>query len=193
MRILVVEDDPVTLALLDSVLKLQGHELISSVNGEEAWLFLLDGGVQFVICDWSLPGLTGIELCKKIRDRHFHDYIYFILITGYQGQDKIKEAMDAGVDDFLSKPVDMTTLLVRLRVANRIQGFHRQIGALQELLPICMYCKKIRKDPVYWESVETFFNTRTGADFTHSLCPDCYQEKVKPQLDELKANMPKRE
>lgn len=185
MNILIVDDDPVNLIFLEAALKSQGHKVTMAEDGEKAWLAMLLGGFQFVICDWSLPGISGTELCKKVRERNGYGYVYFILITGHEGTDKLNMAMDAGVDDFLTKPLDMNALTVRLRVANRILDFHRQVGALKELVPICMYCKKIRNDKNYWENVEIFFSAHTGADFTHSLCPDCYTEKIKPEIDSV--------
>lgn len=190
MRILIVEDDPVSLTFLESALLAQGHVLTVAEDGEKAWTSILTGDFQVIISDWNLPGISGIDLCRRIRERHYHGYIYFFIITSYQGSQRLAEAMDAGIDDFLSKPLDISALTIRLRVANRILDFHRQLGALQELIPICMYCKRIRKDQVYWENVETFFSAQTGADFTHSLCPDCYTEKIKPELDSLKRDAP---
>ncbi|MDQ3000159.1 MAG: response regulator [Fibrobacterota bacterium] len=190
MKILLVEDDPVSLSLCRNFLEKLGHEVEAVDDGEKAWHYVKTKGVQIVISDWNLPGLSGLDLCRKLRNRPSHEYAYFILITTYHGDQRLTEAMDAGVDDFLTKPLDLQALTVRLRVANRILDFHRQIGTLQELLPICMYCKKIRKEKTYWENVETFFSAHTGADFTHSLCPDCYVEKVKPELDSLKKQLP---
>jgi phosphoserine phosphatase RsbU/P len=183
MRVLIVDDDPVCLAFLESALEAQGHEVTTVTDGEKAWLSILTGGFHFVISDWNLPGQSGIELCSRLRLRRAHAYTYFILITSYQGHEKLGEAMDAGVDDFLTKPLDLDALTVRMRVAARILDFHRQIDALKNLLPICMYCKKIRKDQDYWENVETFFTAHAGADFTHALCPDCLKEKIQPELD----------
>jgi len=133
-----------------------------------------------------MPAMSGIELCKRIRGMKGTQYPYFILITSFQGDGKIKQAMEAGVDDFISKPIDLNLLSVRLQVAARILEFQSQIGILKDLLPICMYCKKIRGDKQYWETVEAYFKEQTGADFTHSLCPDCYHEKVRPELDSIR-------
>jgi len=86
--------------------------------------------------------------------------------------------------------LDLDTLATRIRVAARILAFHQQIKTLSDLLPICMYCKKIRNDQRFWVNVETYFNTHLGTDFSHSLCPDCYSEKVKPELDDLRKESP---
>ena len=186
MRILLVDDDPISLTFLSFHLAALGHEVTTAENGEKAWEFLHSNPCQIVISDWSMPGLSGTDLCRLVRAGKSKDYSYFILITSFKGSGKMAEAMEAGVDDFLAKPVDLDSLVARLRVAARILDFNQQIGMLHDILPICMYCKKIRDDRQYWVGVETYFNTHTGTDFSHSLCPDCYTEKVKPQLDELK-------
>jgi YesN/AraC family two-component response regulator len=95
------------------------------------------------------------------------------------------QAIEAGVDDFLPKPIDLSVLEARLRVAQRILDFNQQIGILKRLLPICMYCKNIRNDQAYWQTVESYFAAHTGADFTHALCPDCYQLHILPELKEI--------
>ena len=187
MNILLVEDDPVTMAICTAFLEGLGHSVTPAGNAEAAWTSVLVGRFQIIISDWGLPGLSGLELCARVRARKAAEYPYFILITSYQGRDRLNEAMDAGVDDFIPKPIDMDTLAVRLRVAGRIREFNAQIGVLQNLLPICMYCKKIRNDKEFWQTVESYFTAHVGADFTHSLCPDCYTVQIQPTMDELKA------
>lgn len=187
MRILLVEDDPVSLSFLKAFISKLGHEVHSAADGETAWRMYQSGEYQLIVSDWNMPGFSGLDLCAKIRAAGSREYTYFILVTSLQGQERLAEAMEAGVDDFLPKPVDMDTLTVRLQVAVRILAFHRQIGLLQQLLPICMYCKKIRDDKDFWVNVESYFKAHTGADFTHSLCPDCHREKIQPQFDALRA------
>lgn len=182
MKCLLVEDDPVNMALLKGFLLRMGHEVSAVSSGHEAWVTYVAGRYPIVICDWSLPGMSGLEICQRVRARKSSEYTYFILITAVEGEDKLTEAMNSGVDDFLPKPIDLNTLSIRVRVAERIIAFQSQIGLLKGLLPICMYCKKIRGDKEYWETVETYFTAHTGADFTHSLCPDCYTTHVLPSL-----------
>ena len=82
-------------------------------------------------------------------------------------------ATDAGVDDFLTKPFDRPTIRMRLRVAERILRFTTEIRQLQDLIPICAYCRKIRNDADYWQLAETYISEQTGSNFTHGMCPDC--------------------
>jgi uncharacterized protein with PIN domain len=75
---------------------------------------------------------------------------------------------------------------MRLRVAERILTYATQISRLESMLPICSYCKKVRDDNNYWQQVESYIGDRTETSFSHSVCPSCYEEVVKPQLEELR-------
>src|SRR5258708_139072 len=91
-----------------------------------------------VISDWIMPGMDGLELCRQIRSSsNSHDYVYFILQTAKAGKSNYLEGMDAGADDYLTKPVDLDELRVRLKVAARILSLHSDVRALEAILPIC--------------------------------------------------------
>ncbi|MFT3870869.1 MAG: response regulator [Nibricoccus sp.] len=185
MKIIAVEDDPVALAILEDALLMLGHEVITASNGAEAWDQLHESGCRVVVCDWSMPKVDGLDLCRRVRFRP-GDYIYFILLTGAEATSANRDnAMEAGVDDFLSKPVDVEELKMRLHVAERILQYTTQIQKLEALIPICSYCKNIRDDQNYWQRIESYIAERTGAGFSHSICPDCYQTHVIPQFEQL--------
>lgn len=188
MKILIAEDDPVSQRILRLTLEKHGHEVYAADDGEAAWLVLVSKPVEVVISDWLMPNVNGLELCKKVRGRRRREYVYFILLTALSGQENFNEAMDAGVDDFLNKPLRQDALLTRLRVAERILKFIGEIRELKKLLPICMYCKNIRDDQSYWHQIESYIHAHTGTDFSHSICPKCFEEKVKPQLESLGAS-----
>lgn len=185
MKILAVEDDPVALAILEDALLMLGHEVVTASNGAEAWNQLQKSGCRVVVCDWNMPKVDGLALCRRVRFQP-GDYIYFILLTGAEGTSANRDnAMEAGVDDFLSKPVDVEEIKMRLHVAERILQYTTQIQKLEALIPICSYCKNIRDDQNYWQRIESYIAERTGAGFSHSVCPDCYQKHVVPQFEEL--------
>jgi DNA-binding response OmpR family regulator len=189
VKILTVEDDGVARAVLRQALKRLGHETVEAADGDAAWELLnATEGVRVVVSDWTMPNSDGLELCRKVRERSQGDYIYFILLTGRDAtEDNQMKAGDAGVDDFLTKPLDLSELWTRLRVAERILRYTTQVRQLEEMLPICSYCKKIRDDQNYWQQIEGYISERTGTDFSHSVCPDCYQRVVMPEIAQLKA------
>ncbi len=128
MHILVVDDDPVSLMIMASRLEQFGHEVAIASDGFEALQILEQSAVvSFVISDWMMPGMDGLELCRKIRTTPFRRYIYFILLTIREDKASLVEGMDAGADDFLVKPVDQEELRVRIRAGERILRLERQL------------------------------------------------------------------
>ena len=191
MKILTVEDDPVANRVLDQTLKRLGHDVLPATDGEQALALLAREQPRVVVSDWTMPRMDGLELCRRIRSRAGADYVYFILLTGRTGDHTNREAAaDAGVDDFLTKPLDLTELWMRLRVAERILRYATQVRQLEAFLPICSYCKKVRDDQNYWQQIESYINERTGTDFSHSVCPGCYSDVVLPEIEKLKAGAP---
>ena len=187
MKILAVEDDAVSRAVLRQALRKLGHDVIEAADGESAWKLAIQERVRVVVSDWTMPQMDGLELCRKIRKAAGGDYTYFILLTARDASGENQQAAaDAGVDDFLTKPLDFTELWNRLRVAERILRYATQVRQLEEMLPICSYCKKIRDDQNYWQQIEGYINDRTGSEFSHSICPDCYQRVVIPELEKMR-------
>jgi DNA-binding response OmpR family regulator len=190
MKVLIAEDDVVASRVLEAALLKLGHEALVANNGESAWEILQTESVRAVVSDWQMPRLDGLDLCRRIRKRE-GDYVYFILLTHMEASEKnLQEATDAGVDDFLAKPINSNQLWMRLRVAERILGFTTEVRQLESFLPICGYCKKVRDDQNYWQQIEQYINTRTGTNFSHGVCPDCIEKVLKPQLAKLGIAMP---
>ena len=124
MKILIAEDDPVSVKILQFTLQHFGHEVITAANGTEAWELFDREPVRVIVSDWMMPGMDGLQFCQKVRDRLKTDYTYFILLTANDtGRENLRKAMDAGIDDFLSKPLDREAIMMRLRVAERILEF----------------------------------------------------------------------
>lgn len=187
MNILIAEDEMVSRRLLEKFLTDIGHTVESVSNGVEAWERVSRKPVRVIVSDWKMPDMDGLELCRKIRAEGREDYTYFILLSSVtRTKDNFMQAARAGVDDFLSKPLNHDEIWMRLRVAERILSFTRQIKQLESILPICAYCKKIRNDGDYWEQLETYMNEHAGLDFSHSICPDCYDEHVVPEIEAMK-------
>ena len=194
MKILAVEDDAVARATLRQALRRLGHEIVAAPNGDTTWAILRrNAGVRVVVSDLTMPQGDGLDLCHKIRAQAADTYTYFILLTGRGATEQNQMvAANAGVDDFLTKPLDLAELWMRLRVAERILGYTTQVRQLEEMLPICSYCEKIRDDKNYWQQIEGYISARTGTDCNHSVRPDCYARALVPELAPLKAAVAKK-
>ena len=180
MKIIVAEDDGISRTRLTAVLKTLGHEPLVFQNGAAAWEAFQEERCRVVISDWEMPEMDGIELCRKIRSQEGAEYTYFILVTAaHTGDDAYTRAIEADVDDFLAKPLRRDALWRRLRVAQRILSFTHKIQQLEKLLPVCMYCKKVRDDGDYWQEMETYLRAQTGSDLIHGVCPTCVEHVIK--------------
>jgi len=183
MNVLVAEDDAVTRLTLAAALRGMGHDVTEAEHGGEAWATLALAHFPVVISDWQMPEVDGPELCRRIRARAGARYTYFLLVTATGGKRRYLEGMEAGADDFITKPVDMEELRARLNVAERILGLRQHVQQLEGLLPICAYCKRIRDAGQNWESMERYVEARSEAQFSHGYCPDCYEKYVRPQIE----------
>jgi DNA-binding response OmpR family regulator len=186
MRILIVEDDLDARDLLRVLLGLDGHEVVSAGNGQQGWDKFQSETFSVVISDWLMPEADGLELCRRIRASESTRYCYVILLTALQGKSNYLEAMRAGVDDFVLKPYDPDELRARLLVAERILGLQHRVKRLEGILPTCMYCKRIRDECDSWVHIEQYISQRTEASFSHGVCPDCYHNVVRPDLDRIR-------
>jgi len=195
MRILIAEDDLVSRRVLQKNIEMWGHEVLVAKDGLEAWKMFIENKLQMVISDWMMPQMDGLTLCRKIRAANKSDYVYIILLTAKGRKEDIIEGMNAGADDYVTKPFDREELYVRIKAGERIvsleQQLAKQIQELQEalahvkrlqgLVPICASCKKIRDDKGYWSEVESYIQEHSDAVFSHSLCPEC-AKKLYPEL-----------
>ena len=187
MKILAVEDDLLARKVLVQALHRLGYEVAEATDGLEALRLLEKEPFRVIVSDWLMPEMDGLEFCRQLRSRVGAEYTYFILLTSRTADHaNQREAIEAGVDDFLSKPLDLQELWMRLRVAERILKFTTQVQQLEAFLPICSYCKKVRDDHNYWTQIEAYINQRTGSEFSHSICPDCYNRIIVPEIDRLK-------
>jgi len=120
MNILIVDDNPIALDLLEHTLKRSGYQVVATDSASEALEILNEGNCQMVISDWEMPGMTGLELCRRIRSTSFMNYIYVILLTGRTEASDPVEGMSAGADDFVLKPFQPSELTLRVRAGERL-------------------------------------------------------------------------
>jgi len=199
VKILVAEDDPVSATLLKTLLSQWTYEVVITENGDDARAILTaDDGPSLAILDWMMPGLNGPDVCRAVRAASLARPVYLLLLTRLGKRENIVEGLESGADDYLAKPFDAAELRARVqagfRVVNLERELHHRVRELEEalanvkqlqgLLPICSYCKKIRDDQDYWHQVESYVGQHSDAEFSHSICPSCFDTVMKPQLDE---------
>lgn len=194
MRILIAEDEKTSRRILEKALSRAGHQVLAVEDGIKALASIQKEVPEMLITDWMMPDLDGLELCRRVRALNLPSYVYIILWTALTQKENIITGLDAGADDYITKPFDKTELLARVRAGERIVTLESslrqknkelsealaQVKQLKGLLPICMYCKKIRNDENYWQQVEEYVASHSEADFSHSICPEC-MEKYYPE------------
>ena len=134
MKILIADDDPVTLNLLASRLGAWGHAVHQAADGIAGWQIICGTSIDIVICDWMMPGLDGLQLCRKIRERHESAYIYLILISAHDSKADIIRGLESGIDDYITKPIDMDTLRARIEIGARIVNLERVLNRKIEII-----------------------------------------------------------
>ena len=127
MKILIAEDDTTTRLIFGATLRKMGHTVTAAEDGGKAWKAWQQEEYSLLISDWIMPDIDGLELCKRIRAQPGLQYTYIILLTSMDGKGSYLEGMDAGADDFITKPFDEEQLAARLRVAERIIALHQKL------------------------------------------------------------------
>ena len=127
MKILIAEDDTTSRLLFGATLRKLGHSVVAVEDGHEAWKAWQQGEYPLLISDWMMPHIDGLQLCRMIRGEPGLQYTYVILLTSLDSKGSYLEGMDAGADDFITKPFDEEQLAARLRVAERILGLHNRL------------------------------------------------------------------
>ena len=200
MRVLIADDEATSRHLIQATLGGWGFEVLVAVDGGEA-LRILEGSSppEIAMLDWVMPGVDGLDVCRRMRATMPNAATYIILVTARGGLENVVRGLEAGADDYITKPFDPRELRARLHVGVRIVQLQRalmerfqeledalkRVKQLQGLLPICSYCKKIRNDRNYWEQVDAYITRHSEAQFSHGVCPDCYEIHLKPQLERL--------
>ncbi|HXG84988.1 MAG TPA: response regulator transcription factor [Pyrinomonadaceae bacterium] len=201
MNILIAEDDPVSRRMLEITLGKWDYEIVVTENGTEALKVLeSDAAPPLAILDVMMPGIDGLEVCRRIRRVPTRTPPFIILLTAKDGKEDVIGGIKAGANDYLTKPFNREELRVRLHVGFKTVELQRQLAdrvaelenavahikQLQGILSICSYCKNIRNSENDWEHVEGYISEHTKAQFSHGICPDCYESVIQPQLDRRK-------
>ena len=135
MRVLIADDDSVSRRTLAHMLARWGYEVLAASDGTQAWTFLQQPEApRLVILDWMMPGMTGPDLCRKLRELKREPYTYVLLLTARTDKQDVVEGMDSGADDYVTKPFDLEELQVRLRAGRRIVDLQAELVAAREAL-----------------------------------------------------------
>jgi phosphoserine phosphatase RsbU/P len=196
LRVLIADDDPVSLRILQGSLERWGYGVAVATNGNDAWQALSEpGGPPMAVLDWMMPGMDGLTICRRTRALPRGGAMYLILVTARSDRVDVVSGLEAGANDYVTKPfhhaelrarvaVGVRVLELQKRLADRVRDLEnalKQVKQLRGLLPICMYCKRIRNDEDYWQQVETYISNHSEAEFSHGICPDCYEKMLKAQ------------
>ena len=160
MKILAVDDELASRKKLERLIQNLNHDVLVASDGEEAWEIWENQRPRLVITDWNMPGIEGPELCSRIRASEGSRYTYLIIVTSRQMSSDIVEGMNAGADDFVSKPFVKEELAVRIRAGERILGFESR-----ELVIFSMASLAESRDPDMGDHLERIrFHSKTLAE-----------------------------
>lgn len=202
MKILIAEDDRVSRRILETTLTGWGYQTILTEDGNAAWNVLkARDAPELAILDVMMPEVDGFEICRRVRESNAFVPPYIILLTGMSQKEDVVHGIKSGANDYLSKPFYREELKVRVEVGIQMLELQKslservkelevalaEVKQLRGLVPICSYCKNVRNDENFWQQVETYISSRTDAVFSHSICPGCFEQVVKPQLTKLRS------
>ncbi|HWG42644.1 MAG TPA: response regulator [Gemmataceae bacterium] len=197
MDILIAEDDQISRRMLEVTLGKWGHRVLVADDGLTAYETLnRDEAPRLAILDWMMPYMDGLTICRRLRENPAKRSTYLILLTARGEKKDIVAGLDSGADDYITKPFDRDELQARVNVGLRMAALQqslaervveleaalKRVKQLQGLLPICCYCKCIRNDGNYWQRVEEYIGEHSDAQFSHGICPKCFDTVVKEQL-----------
>lgn len=190
MRVLIADDDAALRYALQVQLERWGYQPVVCADGVAARAVLKGAAPPpLAILDWGMPGTDGVALCREIRQSATLSTMYVVLLTANDTPDQVVEGLTGGADEYITKPFDWGVLRARLKTGARIvalqQNLAQRVTELQNalimvkqlsgLLPMCSYCKKIRRDDNYWQQLETYLSEHSEAEFSHGVCPECFE------------------
>jgi sigma-B regulation protein RsbU (phosphoserine phosphatase) len=194
MRLLIADDDTALRHGLSVHTGRWGYQPVLCADGLEAQAVLrAPDPPSLAVLDWNMPGIDGLAITREIRSLPHLASTYVVLLTSHSAREQMVTGLDCGADEYMVKPVDWELLRARIRIGARIvtlqQSLAQRVSELQTaldtvkvlsgLLPMCSYCKRIRKDNDYWQQLECYLSEHTDAQFSHGVCPDCLDHAEK--------------
>ncbi len=197
MNLLIAEDDLTSRSILTGILSKWGYQVTAVTDGNQALERLkAPQAPKLVVMDWIMPGLDGVEVCRELRKIATPEPPYIILLTAMEQKANTVAGLQAGANDYITKPYDPSELQARIAVGARVVELQEalvrrvaeletalaEIRALQGILPICMHCHKIRTDEESWQQIESYISEHSSATFSHGICPACLEEFYAKEL-----------
>ncbi|ACH37822.1 response regulator [Citrifermentans bemidjiense Bem] len=206
-RILIVDDEPINLRLV-SVSLGNDYEVVTALNGHEAISRLKEQQIDLILLDVMMPDISGFDVCKIIQANPDFVDIPVIFLTAMDTPQGARQGLAVGAIDYLTKPVDLE--LLKLRVRNLVSLKQRtdlvreqrdllarqkeeleaalaRVRQLEGIIPICMFCKKIKDDQESWRQLEDYVSQHSEVMFSHSACPECFEKEMNSIKEELSA------
>lgn len=206
--VLIVDDIQMNRAVLaDLIDDEMSCDIRQAASGIEALKIMNESSPDLVLLDVNMPGMDGYEVCRAIRSAEATREVPVLFLTGQRDSDFIVNGFEAGGSDYLLKPYESRELLARVRVHlelklqrdelklqrdelkkrnSELEAAIARVKSLEGIIPICMYCKKIRNDDTMWQGFEHYIEDHSDAFFSHGVCPDCFQEQLSILADEEK-------
>lgn len=208
-KILVVDDDPINIKVVTSALKGE-YDILFALNGYAAISQLKEQKPDLILLDVMMPNLSGFDVCRIIKSEEAFADIPIIFLTALDSISGELQGLEIGGIDYITKPVNLP--LLKQRVNNHIALKERtelvmeqrdllahknreleaalaRVKLLEGIIPICMYCKKIRDDQNSWHQLEQYISDHSEAFFSHGICPQCEEKEVK-RFKETKSPAP---
>ncbi len=181
--VLLVDDEQPILKSLGNYLEKNSFQVQSALSGEAALTEFQDKTFfDLVITDLVMPGMSGLELLQEIKKLNAEIGVF--ILTGHGNMDLAIDALRSGADDFILKPCDVEQLICKMVHFFDKQDALRKVKIYEKVLPICMYCKKIRDDngkepgTGQWVQIEEYLHRKSGTDLSHGCCPDCFDYQL---------------
>ncbi|HEY1958319.1 MAG TPA: diguanylate cyclase [Polyangiaceae bacterium] len=131
MKVLIADDDRVSLALLSETVRAMGHEIVTASHGAQALELLADETIQLALLDWTMPRIDGIDVCTKVRAQKRSHELYLILVSARTKPESVLEGLDAGADDYVAKPFSAIEIVARVRAAERALQYQKEVATVR--------------------------------------------------------------
>lgn len=187
--LLAVDDNHANLQILAECLG-DTYEVVCFLSGKEMLDMVDMYKSDLILLDIQMPGMDGFEVCRRLKEMDSVKEIPVIFLTGMSEHDDEIKGLEYGAVDYITKPFSARNVQLRVSIqmelwkktrlleerTRDLEAALENIRTMKEIIPICMYCKKIRDDDGYWDQLEKYISEHTGSNFSHGICPGCMHE-----------------